>query len=102
MSRAPAPPSPRERDLAQQLRDEIRSSGQSQHAVSKLTGVNAGQLSRFLAGDDIKLSTAARLAGPLGIRLVVAGRETKRRPGRPPKPRPDPHGWSQMSTDGEG
>lgn len=97
MTRAPAPPP--QRDLAQQLRDAIRSSGISQHELAKKSGVNAGVISRFLSGTDVLMGTAGRIAAVLGVRLVEVGRQVRR--GRPPKagrpilPDPQAHDWSQ-------
>lgn len=107
MTRLPAPPP--QRDLAQQLRDAIRSSGRSQHELAKASGVNAGVISRFLGGTDVLMGTAGRIAAVLGVRLVEVGRQVRR--GRPPKagrpglPDPQTHDWSQTysgeADDGE-
>ena len=84
---APLPSTPPKRDLAQQLRDAIRSSGLSQHKLAQLSGVASGSISRFLAGDrDLQLSGAGRIADVLKLRLVEVGRAVRR--GRPAKLRP--------------
>lgn len=84
---APLPSIQPKRDLAQQLRDAIRSSGHSQHKIAQLSGVASGAISRFLAGDrDLGLSSAGRLAEVLKLRLVEVGRAPRR--GRPSKLRP--------------
>lgn len=102
MTRAPAPPAPRERDLADQVRDAFRQSGLSQGDIARRAKMSPGSFSRFMRGVEIYSSTLGRIAAALNLRLVHGGAEIRRKPGRPPKPRPDPHGWSQMSTDGEG
>ena len=53
----------------------IDSRGLTAYAVAKLAGVDPGVVARFMSGlRDIRLETADRLAGALGLRLVEVGR----------------------------
>jgi len=60
---------PMSKELADTLRDAINRSGESANAISRATGVPQPTITRFLAGADMKLSTAARLAAYLGFEL---------------------------------
>lgn len=55
--------------LADSLRDAIRKSGISATALAEETGVPQPTITRFLAGADMKLETAGRLAAYLGMEL---------------------------------
>jgi len=57
------------KELADKLRAAIRASGQSANELGRLTGVPQPTITRFLAGADMKLSTASRLAAHLGLEL---------------------------------
>jgi len=53
-----------------QLRRAIKKSFLSQYAISQLTKVDQGVISRFVRGErDIKLQTAARIAKVLRLNL---------------------------------
>lgn len=57
-------------DIAEQLRDALSKSELTGYAIGKSAGVDAGQISRFIAGErDLTLSTAAKLAAVLGLEL---------------------------------
>lgn len=55
--------------MADTLRDAIRKSGKSANQLAAETGVPQPTITRFLAGADMKLSTAERLATHLGLKL---------------------------------
>lgn len=59
------------KELADTLRNAITRSGESANAIARATGVPQPTITRFLAGADMKLSTAAKLAGYLGLELKV-------------------------------
>ena len=64
-------------DIAKALQQAIRDSGRTLYRVGKDSGVDYSVLLRFMADErDIRLATAARLAGYLGLEL------------RPARPRP--------------
>jgi len=52
------------------LQKAIRDSGLSMYAICKRTGIDKGQLSRFMAGTrDLQLTTADNLCKMLGLKL---------------------------------
>lgn len=55
--------------IADALRDAIRKSGLSAHKLAKETGVPQPTITRFLAGADMKLVTAEKIAAYLGLEL---------------------------------
>lgn len=55
--------------LAKQLRAAISKSGQSANSIAKATGVPQPTITRFLAGSDMRMSTASVLAEYLGLEL---------------------------------
>lgn len=72
----------KERGIEEQLQRAIEESGMSRYALSKLSGVDQGILSRFLSEGrskqkTITLSTAARLCRVLGLEL----KQTKKKRG---------------------
>lgn len=62
------------KQLADTLRNAIRNSGESANVIAKATGVPQPTITRFLAGADMKLATAEKIAAHLGLELQ------KRRP----------------------
>lgn len=57
-------------DLAAVLRTEIESSENSRYVIAQESGVDAGALSRFVAGErDLRLETATKLCRTLGLTL---------------------------------
>jgi plasmid maintenance system antidote protein VapI len=60
--------------LADSLRLAIRESGQSATALADKTGVPQPTITRFLAGADMKLETAGRIAKHLGLELKTRKR----------------------------
>ena len=53
--------------LASNLRKAIRKSGYSARKLAATTGISQPTITRFLAGGDMMLTTAARLAKHLGV-----------------------------------
>jgi transcriptional regulator with XRE-family HTH domain len=66
--------------ISDQLREILRSRGLSAYQLGELAGVNRSVITRFTAGEDLKLSTVDRLAGALGLRLTEVA--TRRSAGR--------------------
>lgn len=60
--------------LADTLRGAIVKSGLSANALAEKTGVPQPTITRFLAGADMKLETAGKIAEVLGLRLVEVKR----------------------------
>jgi hypothetical protein len=59
------------RDLADQIRREIKRQGFSGYRLAKASGVSQGVVCRFINGRrDIGLSTASKLAKVLGLELI--------------------------------
>ncbi|MBL7140809.1 MAG: helix-turn-helix transcriptional regulator [Planctomycetes bacterium] len=57
-------------DIQEQLRKAILDAEVSRYALSKMTGVNQGVLSRFVNRErSITMDTAAKLATALGLEL---------------------------------
>jgi len=53
------------------LKTSLRSSGRSFYQIAKESGVSPIVVTRFLAGKrDIRMATADKLAGVLGLKLV--------------------------------
>ena len=59
---------------AARLRAAVRDSGLTQAALARAAGTDQATVSRFLAGGDVKLATAAKLAAAVGLRLTLSGR----------------------------
>lgn len=57
--------------IDQQLREAIRKSGKSALSIAKATGVPHPTITRFLAGADLRISRAAKLAAYFGMRLTT-------------------------------
>ena len=61
--------------ISKALKDEIIRSKQTRYAIAVGAGVDHAVLRRFLSGErDIKLHTAERLAGYLGLGLRKRGK----------------------------
>lgn len=57
------------KQLADTLRNAIRNSGLSANKLADETGVPQPTITRFLAGADMKLATAEKIAARLGLEL---------------------------------
>ncbi len=55
--------------LADRLRDAINKSDETRYAIAKGAEIEQSVLSRFMAGDDIRLATADKLCEYLGLTL---------------------------------
>lgn len=56
-------------DFAAIIRRAIKKSGKSQYALAKETGVSQGRISEFMAGNDLRLAHASKLAAAVGLKL---------------------------------
>lgn len=62
--------------MSDQLRDAIENCGQSRYAIHKATGIDQGQLSRFMHGEaGMSLDTVDRLFEYLELELRSVQRE---------------------------
>jgi len=69
-ARPVSPPAPD--SLSEALRHAIRESERSVYQISKEAGISQIMVSRFLSGErDIRMATADKLAGVLGLKLTV-------------------------------
>jgi transcriptional regulator with XRE-family HTH domain len=57
------------RELARQLADRRRSAGLTQVEIARRMGTSQGQVTRFESGADTRLSTVARYAAALGVKV---------------------------------
>jgi hypothetical protein len=65
-------------EVAETIRDAIRNSKKSRYALSKETGIDQGQLSRFLDGQNMGLPGLEAIAANLGLEIIVRPIKTKR------------------------
>lgn len=56
-------------DMANDLRNAVAETGKSANEIAKASGIPQTTLSRFLRGDDMSISRAAKLAAYLGLEL---------------------------------
>jgi len=57
--------------IEKKLRQAIKKSSMSQYAISQLTGIDTGVISRFVRGErDLNLKTADKLAKVLDVKMV--------------------------------
>jgi plasmid maintenance system antidote protein VapI len=57
------------KEMAEILRAAIVNSGQSANEIAKATGVPQPTITRFLAGADMRVSRASKIAAYLGLEL---------------------------------
>lgn len=73
------------RELARQLAERRRSAGMTQSELAKRMGTSQGQITRFEAGADTRMSTVARYAAAVGMKIewtlapLATPRTTRRR-----------------------
>jgi transcriptional regulator with XRE-family HTH domain len=60
------------RELARQLAERRRSAGLTQSEVAERMGTSQGQVTRFESGADTRLSTVARYAAAVGMKVEWA------------------------------
>jgi len=66
------------RSFSEQLRDVMASSGHTGAELAELAKVDAGVISRFLAGKrEIRTGTVDRIAEALGLRLVEVEKKVR-------------------------
>jgi ribosome-binding protein aMBF1 (putative translation factor) len=65
------PPRGELRSLTDQLRDAIRASGLTHYALAQRAGMTPTVIDKFMAGKDVRLETADRLAHALRLQLRV-------------------------------
>ena len=80
------------RELARQLAERRRGAGLTQAELARRMGTSQGQITRFESGADTRLSTVARYAAAVGVRLhwslqPVERTAPHRRPRAPQRPR---------------
>lgn len=65
-------------DILQELRQALQKSELSRYAISKMSGIDQGQLSRFLSGQTVLgVAIAEKLADCLGMEIVLRKRKKK-------------------------
>ncbi len=62
---------PTESEVAEQIRRAIATGGKSRYAISHETGVDEGQLSRFMAGANMRTAALEAIARSLGLEIIV-------------------------------
>lgn len=60
--------------MEQQLKNAIAKSGLTHYRVGKLAGIGPDQVSRFMDGQDIRISTVNKLCEALGLELSMKER----------------------------
>ena len=76
------------RELARQLADRRRAAGLTQVEIAERMGTSQGQVTRFESGADTRLSTVARYAAALGVKIdwtITPAHRTRRPTQRPSK-----------------
>lgn len=71
------------RELARQLADRRRAAGLTQVEIARRMGTSQGQVTRFESGADTRLSTVARYAAALGVKVdwtITSARPSRRPP----------------------
>jgi DNA-binding XRE family transcriptional regulator len=70
------------RELARQLADRRRAAGLTQVEIAQRMGTSQGQVTRFESGADTRLSTVARYAAALGVKIdwTITSARPSRRP----------------------
>ncbi len=65
--------------MAETIRQAILDSGQSAHQIAAATGIPQPTISRFIAGADMRLATADKLAVHLGLALLPITKQKGKR-----------------------
>lgn len=71
------------RELARQLADRRRAAGLTQVEIADRMGTSQGQVTRFESGADTRLSTVARYAAALGVKIDWTITPARRRSAKP-------------------
>jgi len=67
----------RQTTVVDQLRSAIRDSGKTDYRIAKDAGIGPEQIGRFLAGSDVRISTAAKICTALGLELCERREDRK-------------------------
>jgi hypothetical protein len=65
-------------DLVEALREAITADGRTHYAIGKEADIAPDILDRFMAGRDIRLMTAAKIAAVVGLLVTPPTRSRKR------------------------
>lgn len=69
----------KEPDLSEQLRQAIKADGRTPYAIAKAADLEPDAVYRFQEGKDLRLSSAAKLAAVLSLRLAPAKRRGRKK-----------------------
>jgi DNA-binding phage protein len=66
--------------VAELIREAIRAGGMSRYAISKATGIDQGQLCRFMQGQPGGLSfeSVDKVLDALGLEIVIRPKSTRK------------------------
>jgi transcriptional regulator with XRE-family HTH domain len=94
------------RELARELADRRRSAGLTQSQLAERMGTSQGQVTRFESGADTRLSTVARYAAAVGMKvewtLEPLAKTHAARPGNAPPAKPHRHSPPRARAFGRG
>jgi ribosome-binding protein aMBF1 (putative translation factor) len=79
------------RELARQLAERRRTAGLTQSQLAQRMGTSQGQVTRFESGADTRLSTVARYAAAVGLKVEWTLAPLTKSPGRKPRKRTSRH-----------
>lgn len=66
--------------LTEQLKRAIRTSGLTRYAISKATGIDQGQLSKFMKGETtLGIAKAEQLADFLGLEIMLQSKSDRQK-----------------------
>lgn len=65
--------------ISDAIREKIESSGMTRYQIAQGSGVSQGVLSRFMAGENLSLVNADKLAEYFGLELKTKSDRSKRR-----------------------
>ncbi len=72
---------PTQSEIAEQIRQAITKGDKSRAQISRETGVDQGQLSRFMDGQNIRTAALEAIARSLGLEIVVRPARRQRKGG---------------------
>jgi DNA-binding phage protein len=65
--------------ITELIQEAIRSGGMSRYAISKVTGIDQGQLCRFVQGQgSLSFESADKVLECLGLEVVIRPRSTRK------------------------
>ncbi|MGA2033922.1 MAG: helix-turn-helix transcriptional regulator [Thermoguttaceae bacterium] len=62
---------PTKSQVAEQIRQAIAKSDKSRYQISMETGVDQGQLSKFMRGQNMRIGALEAIAKALGLEIIV-------------------------------